>query len=235
MNFAEFSRAVAVSRRDFCQEMLAANRQAIKVKKEALAVKNLERIFDATLRVSNQKGFQAMTMRDLSKASGLSLGALYDYVGNKDELLQMIQATGRRLTGRILRESFASLAEPAGQLGAAIRAHLFLSEAMQPWFFFSYMEARHLGEREKERAKESEQVTERLFAGIIRKGRKQGAFGEVDPGLAAAMIKAMVQDWYLKRWKYAKRRVSVDRYAAFVVDAALRLCRAGEAEEVAAA
>ena len=34
----------------------------------------------------------------------------------------------------------------------------------------------------------------------------------------------MVQDWYLKRYKYAQRRVSVERYADFVVKAALGCC-----------
>ncbi len=231
MKYAQFIRTVAVSRGDFCREMLAANRATVKAKKEAVAVGNLERIFEATLAISNQKGFAAMSMRDLSKASGLSMGALYDYLGGKEDLLEMIQATGRRLTGRILKESVASQQDPAEQLAAAIRAHLFLSEAMQPWFFFSYMEARHLGDKEKRLAKESEQKTERMFATIIRRGRKQGVFREVDPNLAAAVIKAMVQDWYLKRWKYAKRRVSVDRYAAFVVDTALRRCQGGAAGE----
>ena len=36
--------------------------------------------------------------------------------------------------------------------------------------------------------------------------------------LTGAVIKAMLQDWYLKRWKYARRNVSVEKYAAFVMD-----------------
>jgi hypothetical protein len=32
------------------------------------------------------------------------------------------------------------------------------------------------------------------------------------------VIKAMLQDWYLKRRKYAARKVSVEHYAAFLVD-----------------
>ncbi|MCF8033018.1 MAG: TetR/AcrR family transcriptional regulator [Desulfarculaceae bacterium] len=224
MSFARFKREAAISRQDICREMLASHRAAIKIQKEEVAIRNLERIYDATLRVSNQKGFQAMTMRDLSRASGLSMGALYDHLASKEELLEMIQSTGRRLTSRILKESYASVEDPGGKLAAAIRTHLYLSEAMQPWFFFSYMEARHLGDKEKQLAKQSEQRTERVFAGIIRQGNKQGAFNEADPNLTAAVIKAMVQDWYLKRWKYAKRRISVDRYADFVIKATLGCC-----------
>jgi hypothetical protein len=35
--------------------------------------------------------------------------------------------------------------------------------------------------------------------------------------LAASLIKAMLQDWYLKRPKYAQRQISVDHYAQFMI------------------
>lgn len=225
MTYRQFKRRAKLTRRDFCLEMLAAHREEIKAKKEQTAVKNLELIFQATLKVSNQKGFQAMTMRDLSKASGLSIGALYDYFGGKEVLLEMIQEAGRRITGRVMRQAVSGNEAPPEKLAAAIRAHLYLSEAMQPWFFFSYMEARHLGKVEKQRAKEGEMATERYIAEVIKQGKRLGVFADVDHQLTAAVIKSMLQDWYLKRWKYAKRRVSVERYADFVVSLAQGYCQ----------
>ena len=38
-----------------------------------------------------------------------------------------------------------------------------------------------------------------------------------DPQLTASIIKAMLQDWYLKRSKYRKRNLSVDQYAKFLL------------------
>lgn len=224
MTFAQFNRQTSLSRGDICREILASHRESIKAKKEATAVKNLELIFDATLALANQKGFQAMTVRDLSRATGLSMGALYDYFTSKEELLEMVLGTGRRVVMRLLEMGVSQAQGPVQELCAAIRTHLFLSEAMQPFFFFAYMEARHLDEEQKERAKQSELATERLFAEIIQRGAKAGLMAPGDHQMAAALIKAMLQDWYLKRWKYAKRRVSVDRYAGFVEQAALALC-----------
>ena len=66
MDYSEFRRLVNVSKEDFCRETFADNRQMIRIKKEKTVVRNLTRIFDATLEISNEKGFQAMTMRDLS-------------------------------------------------------------------------------------------------------------------------------------------------------------------------
>lgn len=226
MTFAQFNRQARLSRADLCREMLLSHRDSIKAKKEATAVKNLELIFDATLALANQKGFQAMTVRDLSRATGLSMGALYDYFTSKEELLEMVLSTGRRVVMVLLEQGVREVEGPVEQLKTAIRTHLFLSEAMQPFFFFAYMEARHLGAEQKERAKQSELATERLLAEIIQQGAKAGLLAPVDHQMAAALIKAMLQDWYLKRWKYAKRRVGVDRYAGFVEQAALALCLA---------
>ncbi len=224
MTYAQFSRRARLSRRDLCRRILEGHRDSIKTKKEPTAVKNLELIFDATLKVANAKGFQAMTMRDLSQASGLSMGALYAYFSSKEELLEMVQSTGREVTGRLLREGFEEVRDPVERLATAIRTHVFLSEAMQPWFFFSYMEARHLGKRQKELAKQSELATEKMFADVIRAGQTQGVFNGHDPDLTAALIKAMLQDWYLKRWKYAARRLAVDAYAEMVVKMVMAFC-----------
>ncbi|CAO0823860.1 TetR/AcrR family transcriptional regulator [Desulfarculales bacterium] len=224
MTFAQFSRQVNISRGELCRQMLAGHRGSIKAKKEATAVKNLGLIFDATLRLGNQKGFKAMTVRDLSRASGLSMGALYDYFTSKEELLEMVLGTGRKVIMRLLAEGTRGVDEPVQELGAAIHTYLFISEAMQPFFFFAYMEARHLSKEQEEWAKQSELTNERVFAEIIHKGQKAGIFAPVDQHMAAALIKAILQDWYLKRWKYAQRRVSVDCYADLVVRTALAMC-----------
>jgi AcrR family transcriptional regulator len=224
MTYSQFLSRAKLDQAAIYQEIVEEHRDSIKAKKDKTAVKNLELIFEATLTVANRKGFAAMTMRDLSQASGLSMGALYDYFASKEELLAMVQRTGRAVTSRLLKEGIRGIEAPVERLVAAIRAHVFLSEAMRPWFFFSYMEARHLGDEEKERAKKSELAAEAMIADILRQGQAVGAFNKSDPLLTAAVIKAMVQDWYLKRWKYAQRRVSVDRYANQVVDMALAFC-----------
>ncbi len=227
MTFAQFNQAAAISRREIYREIYHEHRLTIKAKKEKTALKNLELIFEATLKISNKKGFSAMTMRDLSAETGLSLGVLYHYFASKEELLDMVQSTGRGITSRILRQALAGESDPAARLRAGIKAHLFLSEAMQPWFYFSYMEARHLGSEEKERTKASELYSEKLFADILKNGQEQGVFKPMDCQNMAAVIKAMLQDWYVKRWKYAKRGQNVDQYASFVVDLVESYCLAG--------
>ena len=217
MNYAEFQKQVRLSKQDICREVYADHRKSIRVKKENTVVKNLERIFSATLKIGNRKGFQAMSMRDLGRETNLSMGALYSYFSSKEELLALLQHQRRSITKRILQEHIDKESDPAARLRTAILTHLYLSEAMQPWFYFSYMEAKNLSKEEQALAVASERYTEQIFMDILIQGQGSGSFLLRDPQLTASVIKAMVQDWYLKRSKYANRKISVDQYAQFIL------------------
>ena len=218
MTYAEFQKQIKISKQDIYREIFANHRSSIRVKKENTVVKNLERIFSATLKISNKKGFQAMSMRDLGRETSLSMGALYSYFNGKEDLLAMLQHQRRTITKRILEACIQKEPDPAVRLRAAILTHLYLSEAMQPWFYFSYMEAKNLSRAEQDLAVASELYTENLLADILRQGQSRGCFLPREPQLTASIIKAMMQDWYLKRRKYLNRRISVDQYADFVLE-----------------
>ncbi len=220
MTYAEFCQQVNISKMEIYQESFAAQRlfgrQTNRIKKEKTAIKNLDNIFGAVLKISNKKGFKSMSMRDLSKECGLSMGALYNYFSSKDELLEMLQHQRRSITGNILEERIASESTAPAKLKAAIFTHLYLSEAMQPWFYFSFMETKNLSQIEKQKAMESELATEKMICDILILGKEQNVFNPHDPQLGASIIKAMLQDWYLKRGKYARRNISVDQYAEYL-------------------
>ncbi len=230
MNYQEFIDRAGISTERLCLEIYRANRDKIQIKKEATVVRNLIRIFDATLKLSNDKGFQAMTMRDFSRETGLSLGALYAYFASKDELLEMILRQGRQMVSRVLGEHLQASRGPVARLETAIRLHLYLTEALQPWFYFSFMEAKNMNPREKEKTIDSEMATDRLFAAILREGQAGGLFRTHDIALSAGAIKALLQDWYVKRWKFSRRGVSVDRYADFILDCVMNYHVKGEGE-----
>jgi AcrR family transcriptional regulator len=218
VKFATFKKLVSLSKEDICRELFLENRERIKVKKEGVAVRNLVKIFDAALAISNRKGFTAMSLRELSAEAGLSMGALYTYFSSKDELLDMMQTQGRTLIMKVLNDQIEGIEDQRLKLRRAIQTHLYLSEVMQPWFYFAYMETKNLKKEEQKKAIEAELFMEKVFSGVIDEGVLAGLFGPVDRELTAAVIKAMLQDWYLKRWKYRGRKVTVEDYGRFLMD-----------------
>ncbi|MBA1147343.1 TetR/AcrR family transcriptional regulator [Ectothiorhodospiraceae bacterium WFHF3C12] len=217
-----FCRHLEEGLQSLCRDMFREGMPGVRVQKEDVAVGNLLRIVEATLAVSNEKGFAAMSLRDLAGRTGLSMGGIYAYIAGKDDLVALIQTLGGRLTRRVMAEALEPVHSPVPRLRAAIRTHLRLSEALRPWFFFAYMESRLLPAELRAQAINMERDTEAVFAGIVGEGQAQGVFRDLDADIAAGFIKALVQDWYLKHGKHAERGLRVDDYADHVEALALR-------------
>ena len=206
-----------------CARILARNRESIAVRSDDLAAANLTRIIDATLRLSNKKGFHSTTVRDLAKASGLSMGGVYSYVASKDALVSMILGEVLATVDEVLAAPPPEVAaDPRVHLRWIIEAHIRLSDAMEPWFVFCFMEAKSFPSRERRMSVEAEAMTEGLIGAIVTRGAAAGVFDIGEVGLSAALIKPLLQDWYVKRAKYRRRGTTIEDYIAAVTGFAER-------------
>lgn len=212
------------SRVDLGMDMLATrivarHPETIKIKKLHVAVRNLGRILDSALTLSNRTGFHAMSLRDLSEHSGVSMGALYTYFDSKETLLAMILHTVAEVVEETLVAPLAASSDtPAERLRWLLARHVQLTEAMLPWFVFVYMEAKAFPAEAKAAVRSYERSTEALIESVLADGKKSGAFAIGDPAMTATLIKPLIQDWYVKRAKYRRRGVTPDGYAKATID-----------------
>ena len=212
---------------DLCRSVLENNRDSISIQKPELAVRKLALILNATLELSNKKGFQAMSLRDLSRASGVSMGGLYSYLDSKATLLKMILSEVTAAVENVLAHPPEEVRQdPRTHLMWLIDTHIRLTEAMLPWFTFSFMEAKNFPSAERKRAIDSEELTESYFAQVLERGLKDGSFSINMPPLMAALIKPLLQDWYVKRAKYRRRQIDIDSYIEMVQSIVLAACGA---------
>ena len=218
LTFENFSKDPNITMEYIWSNYFRKNRIFFKIKNENTAVKNLISIFNATLKLSNEMGFQSMTLRNLSKETELSMGALYNYFPSKDDLFKIIHINGFNLITTIIKNYIEDRTSPEQRLKIVIKIHIYLSEIMPQWFYFLYMETKNLKREDRKIPMESELFTEKLFIDIISDGVKTKVYAEKNILLTASMIKAMLQDWYLKRWKYTKRKINADQYAAFIIE-----------------
>jgi AcrR family transcriptional regulator len=189
----------------------------ITVKRRKPALENLEKIFNATFKLANDVGFRAMNLRDLCGETGLSMGGLYGYISSKDQLAEMIEDVVRHATLEVPK-MYVDMDDPLDRLEALIRASIYVSEILQPWFYFVFMDSRVLQAEQRSTAKESEMYVQALFADVIATIPGVPA---ANPDLIAAHLMAMFQDWYVKRWKYRAADIDPDRFA----DSAVRMMR----------
>jgi AcrR family transcriptional regulator len=218
VSFKSFCKALDFNDTDFYTGIFQCH--DFNIKNQRIAIKRLKTICEATFYLANHGGFHSMTLRQLSRQSQMSMGGLYAYIDSKEDLAHLIySALNNYCQAQIDRLTPTDIPAEA-QLGISLRLHLYLSELLQPWFYFAFMEARSLN-NQLQMALESEQVMENKIVKLVSQGIKEGDFEAVTPKvirLKAALVKAMLQDWYLKHGKYKKRRVTVDQYAEQLLD-----------------
>lgn len=222
---AAIDTAIEVSTDALCRSMLERNRETISTQKPMVALRRLVAIVSAVLELSNRKGFQAMSLRDLSDASGISMGGLYSYFDSKTSLLRMILEEVTAAVSETLEAPPSEIAEdPRTHLLWLIDRHVRLTEALLPWFVFAFMEAKNFPVAERRIAVESEELTEGFFATVLKRGIESGHFRADTSPLLPALIKPLLQDWYVKRTKYRRRGVAIETFIATVQAMALDAC-----------
>lgn len=209
--FAQFKRVNPIAPDTLWDMVYERNADAIKVKRLPAAINNLRSIIEATFRLANQVGFGAMTLRDLSQATGLSMGGLYGYLQSKDALAAMIEDLIRHIGHTIPSWFEDDSRSPLERIDSSLRAHVFLSELLQPWFYFVFMESRVLGAEQRKVARAADLDFQDALTRQI--DRIEGIESRHQAFLLSAHLQSVAQDWHVKRWKYRAEKISVDEFA----------------------
>ncbi len=84
----------------------------------------LDALLSAAARVFAERGYHQTSMRDLARASGVSLAGLYYYVESKEELLYLIQRRNFERVIAGMRERLIDATDPVDRLMKFIDNHL---------------------------------------------------------------------------------------------------------------
>lgn len=176
------------------------NSDIIQTQKARFAVANLEKILSATFVVSSVSGFDRMSLRDLSRETGMSMGAIYSCINKKEDIALMV-ADIVRLSSDLTRQHAMHASSRWEQIEQSIRFHLYASTLLQPWYFFLYFETRSLPDQQQQESKRIELDAIDAFDEQIRAGVGNGEFDTDNPRMVANTLVVLLEDWYLKPWK----------------------------------
>ena len=185
------------------------NRERIKISKEKFAIRNLQKIFDATFLLSPKTGFEAMSLRDLSAETGLSMGGLYSSISNKEAIVIIVKDVVAVICGEIVELSRRQK-DPTIALETLVRGYLYASTVMQPWFNFLYFETKSLPQLEQEASTNLELEQANVMSDVLRRLNPDAA---VNIEFVSTMALTLIQERYLKPWKYHQPTDTVDQYA----------------------
>lgn len=171
-----------------------------KVKNKTLVEKRRKQIVLAAIKLFAKNGFHKTNMRDLAEESGISHGNIYDYVGNKQDILFLIHQFINSMALDEIKRNTKNVVDPLEKLRCLVRSEFNLMNEQSDAILLLYQETHILDKhllkallhRERTRVAKIETVLEECFQkGFLRKFNKR---------VGADLIKAMTESWVAKRW-----------------------------------
>ena len=112
--------------------------------------------------------------------------------------------------------------DPVSHLKAIIFGETYMNEIMNPWFYFSYMEVKGLPRSQQEKAMDLELLAQSILLDNFTAGMKQQVFQCDNPDMLAVHSIGLLQQWYLKRWKFKRMQLNADQFASSVFEFVLK-------------
>ncbi len=103
-------------------------------RREQSKAANRSAILDAARAVFGEMGYEAATVRDIIRRTGLSVGAFYNYYRSKEEVFDALADEGARRFRPILHAQSARASDFESYVRAAVRAYFdFLAAENETW------------------------------------------------------------------------------------------------------
>ncbi|GAA4475340.1 TetR/AcrR family transcriptional regulator [Rhodococcus olei] len=169
-------------------------------------------ILMAAAKVMQSTGFHQMSMQALADEAGVSVGLIYKYFGNKEEIL-LATITGILDAFRDQLEPAMTVAgeDPVERLAAGIRRFVEIVDENIDAVALTYRESRTLDRAGRETLKRLEIATSAPLREVLTLGIESGVMNPVDVDLMVFDLVLLAHGWALKRWHFG-RLYSLDDY-----------------------
>lgn len=171
------------------------------VKDESLIAKRRAQMIRGAVTLFKEKGFHRTTTREIAKASGFSIGTLYEYIRTKEDVLYLVcDSIYDEVHAR-----FDALDIEKGSLDVLVTAigHYYgLIDDMQDEFVVMYQESKSLPKDALQYVLNKEMEMVSLFEGLLADCAESGEL-KLTPKeitLAAHHLFVQGQMWAFRRW-----------------------------------
>ncbi|MGD6874908.1 TetR/AcrR family transcriptional regulator [Bacillus infantis] len=183
------------------------------VKDEKLVKKRRDEMIKGAVNLFKQKGFHRTTTREIAKASGFSIGTLYEYIRTKEDVLYLVCDSIYDSVRDRLQEALDANRGTLDSLKLGIAYYFRVVDDMQDEVLVMYQEAKSLSKDALPYVlrKEIEMVS--MFEDVIQRCVDNGELHltEKEVKMIAHNIFVQGQMWGFRRWAL-QRVYSLDEY-----------------------
>lgn len=160
-----------------------------------------------------ERGYHPTTIRDVAVKADVSVGLIYQYVGDKEDLLYL--ALRQVLDGymRQIPLVLEGVSEPLRRFCVAVQAYCRVNGESVEATVLAYRETKSLRKERRVGIMQLELATNELIAACVRDCIGAGLFEDMDVDVFVYQIVMLCHAWALKSWHFSKR-LDVDTYLA---------------------
>ncbi|GGF21663.1 TetR family transcriptional regulator [Halobacillus andaensis] len=169
------------------------------IKDEALVEKRRQQMVKGAVTLFTEKGFHKTTTREIAKASGFSIGTLYEYIRKKEDVLFLVCDSIYERVKERMEASINQDEKSVANLILAIRAYFHLMHDMQGEVLVMYQEVKSLSKDAQDYVLQKERDMVAMLEKVI-KNSLPFSISEEQVTLIANNIFVQGQMWGFRRW-----------------------------------
>lgn len=184
-----------------------------RVKDKKLIDIRRKEIVSASVELFVKKGFHQTTVREIAKESGMSMGALYDYIRTKEDVLFLVCDHIHTSVGKKLKDSLASDESSLENLKKAISGYFHIIDEFQNYMLLLYQETKSLSKEARKYVFTAEKELTSIFEEILKMcvQEKSVRIDSKQTKVVANNIMVLGHMWAFRRWVLYSE-YSIDSY-----------------------
>lgn len=185
-----------------------------------LEAKRSRQILEAAAKLMQRRGSHGVSMKEIAEQAGLSVGLIYRYYANKEELVNAVVV---ELLSKIAYEvplSSQEVGDPVHRLITAFKTYASIIRDRRHALMLAYRETKILEPAAQERLKQLELETVEPMLEATQAAIDEGIFRDINAEVYAYNMLLAAHSWALKYWYYAPR-FSFDEFVAIQLSQSL--------------
>jgi len=188
-----------------------------------LVAERREQIAKAAQQLLLKRGMQKTGIREIARASNMTIGNLYHYIGKREDIIFLAVNYGIAQYHNVLKEinEWCDTMAPVEALAWAMDRYYRYQHEERVGTAFIFREMSSFNPALYQTLVETEEATNDVFERILKRGCNQGVFTISSTILVANTITTMAEMWAVKRFVY-KKRYTLDEYINLNTEMILR-------------
>lgn len=176
-----------------------------KVEVPELVAKRQAQILHAAVELYGKQGYHVTTIKEVAQRAGVSVGLIYQYVQDKEDVLFLALTEVLDSYLREIPRALTGLTDPMERFCAAVRAYGHVIDERIEATLLVYRETKSLRRERRDLIKRKETESNKLIADCIEHCVREGLFKDVDVELFTYQIVMFCHAWALKAWRFQSR------------------------------